>query len=153
VTLDERTLGCLLVDGSLLESFPAPTRDFWKARVYAQPLAGTIATVVERLGGSAAKDMLPIVMRTLDDAEARAAAAGLASEVERITEGQADRVRAHWDECVRRLELERTRDAQDTLARDETDNAIDSRVRRIEMIRETHRRHGGNPSAVPRPAV
>jgi len=153
VTLDERTLGCLLVDGSLLQTFPRETRDFWKGRVYALPLAGPIAMVVEGHSGSAAKDMLPIVMKTLDDAEARAAAAGLASEVERITEGQAERLRGHFEECVRRLELERTRDAQDTFDRGESESAIDSRVRRIEMIRETHRRHGGNPSALPRPAV
>ncbi len=153
VSAAQWVLACLLADASLLQFFGGPVRDFWKLQVYADPLAEPIAHAIEGLGGTAATDTLTRVMRALDDAEARSAAAAMASEVDRITEGDNDRLRAHWDECVRRLELERTREAQVTLERSPQTNTIDARVRRIEMIRETHRAHGGNPSAVPRPTV
>jgi DNA primase len=149
----QSVLGCLLIDGSWMQEITGPTRDFWKDRVYADPLAGAIATVVESLGGSAATDTLSRVMRALDDAEARAAAASMAAEVERITESQPDRLRAHFDECLRTLDRQRTGAAQDSPDAPETDTTLDPRIRRIELLRNAHSAHGGNQSAVPRPVV
>ena len=146
-------LACLLADAKLLQDFDGPARDFWRNEVYAHPLAGPIAKAVESIGGAPATDTLARVMRVLDDAEARAAVAAMAAEVDRITEGDEERLRAHFDACIRTVDLERTRAAQDTLDAEKKDDTNDARVKRIEMIRDTHRRHGGNPSAVPRSAV
>lgn len=161
-TAPEWVLACVLTDGELVQKISMPTRDFWEERVYAHALAGPIARAIADLGPAAATDTLARVMRALDDAEARAAAAAMAAEVHRITEGDADRLRAHFDECVRRMELERVRKAHDPASQGTTesnsdeefrDPMLDARVRRIEMLRDTHRRHGGNPAAVPRPTV
>jgi hypothetical protein len=92
-------------------------------------------------------------MRALDDAEARAAAASMAAEVERITESEPDRLRAHFDECLRTLDRQRTGAAQDAPDAPETDTSLDPRIRRIELLRNAHSAHGGNQSAVPRPVV
>ena len=153
VTAAQWVLACLLADAKLLQDFDGPARDFWRNEVYAHPLAGPIARAVESIGGTPATDTLARVMRELDDAEARAAVAAMAAEVERITEGDEERLRAHFDACIRTVDLERTRAAQDTLDAEKSDDTNDARVKRIEMIRDTHRRHGGNPSAVPRSAV
>ncbi|MDX2115099.1 MAG: DNA primase [Planctomycetota bacterium] len=137
----EHALGCLLHEPNLAVEDPSRTHDVLEACAYASPPLAAIASALEGLRARGTSASLSDVLMELEDAEARSAATRLESETERRVDGRRDRVLEHWRACVARLVLEReraTRPGEDATSR-------------LERLRSTQERLGGNPLALPRP--
>lgn len=134
----DHLLGCVLCDGSLWSTLGAK-RDFIGPAEYRWPVLARVAEIVSELGDRGERPDLAAVLSASEDGELQAAAVALASRVDRETDRDADRLHAHWRECLKRAEMDRARVAPpgDLLAA-------------IELKKRTHAL-GGDRRVLPRP--
>jgi hypothetical protein len=149
LTTADRALACLLCEPKLAADFLDDARDILAPEVYSSAPSRTIAGVLDRWVSSEGTGELSFltVLNSIDDLETRRVATAMVAEVERVTEGDRDRLSVYWQDCVKRVRLERNRGGA---GGDSTTDA-DSLSRRLELTREKHHRLGGNPLALPRP--
>jgi len=154
----EHALGCLLCDPSIRVDLDAETRSALDAGAYGPGPIRAIAEVVFGLSerathGDGSEPTLDVVLRELEDAEARRVATALEQTTQRITDADPERLRAHWLACVRRAvqQMER-RQAGEAAAEGSEGGASASRLAALlERRRERHGRLGGDPLVMPRP--
>jgi DNA primase len=103
-TVREHALGCVLCDGVLWMTMPEPLRRSLLTE-HREPGIDAVASAISRV---ASRGEHPSLRRVLDevveDGDAARAAVNLAEHVETVTDRDADRLAAHWKDCVRRLE-------------------------------------------------
>lgn len=149
LTPADHALACLLCEPKIAAEFLSDVRDILKPEVYSSAPSRTIASVVDRLLSTMGAEDLAFVtmLNAIDDLEARRIATAMVAEVERLTDGNRDRLNAYWQDCVKRIRFERNRGGVSDVIITDTD----SLSRRLELSREKHTRLGGNPLALPRP--
>ncbi len=165
----EHALGCLLVDPMLAQTAPEDSREILERLAYGSPLlkevAEAVSVAMERDGAPALSELL----LALPSEQARSAATALVVEIDRVTEGDQERVAEHWKQCLRRARLEECReaatqgsgangagDAGEILATDQerqSSGSLGVLQATLERARRNHERLGGNPLALPRPGV
>lgn len=151
----EHLLGCVMCDPSLQHALTEEQSPLLDPEAYApgpmQQVAGAIASLVV----DEHPPTLEAVLGLLDEPEAQQAAIRLSREVERLTEGDAERLHRHWRDRIRDALLEDARrgrpNGAPTLheASDETAGGGDS-LQRLAQIRDMRRRLGPDARAVPR---
>ncbi len=157
VTAIEHALGCLLCDPSLVLLLDESGRDIMKPEVYPPGPTREVARAVSKVWGApdapveseGADISLKTILVELDDSEARRRATALASEVERITEGDHDRLAEHLRSCLLRARRDDARRAT-AMGAVETAAGSESLIERLRSRQETHRELGGDPLAAPR---
>jgi len=145
-TAREHALACLLARPELAREFPEDARDIVEAVAYGSgPLGGIAASV-----GSLILEHTPSsegLLATIEDPASRESVVAMIAEVDRSTEGDAERHTRMWNDCVRRVRAEagETEDGEsgerDSLA---------SVGAALQALGDRHRTLGGNPLARPR---
>jgi len=158
-TASEHALGCLLCDPGLLLLLDESGRDLVRPEVYppgpTREVARTLSEAWNAHDGhagagfeSAGVDVsLKKILAELEDAEARRRAAALASEVERVTEGDHERLAEHLRSCLLRARRDRSREV---LVAASGQAGSESLLERLNARRQVHRELGGDPLAAPR---
>ncbi|MCK6476128.1 MAG: DNA primase [Phycisphaerales bacterium] len=109
LTAREHAIGCVLCDPALWLAVPDPLRPVIGAD-HREPAISAVAEAVAAIAAEGGSPDLRAVMGRLDeDPVAVEAAVNLAQRVEEETEHKPDRLRAHWGECMRRLEQDALR--------------------------------------------
>ncbi|MCA9282797.1 MAG: DNA primase [Phycisphaerales bacterium] len=145
-TAREHALACLLARPELARDFQRDARDIVEAVAYGSgPLSGIAASV-----GSFILEHTPSsegLLATLEDPTQRESVVAMIAEVDRSTEGDAERHIRMWNDCIRRVRTEAAsaedgeRGERDSLARVGA---------ALEAFRDRHKELGGNPLARPR---
>ncbi len=141
----EHAMACVLAAPVLLENFPQESQDILQAAAYSSAPIGQLASALATLDGSAGTGML---INQLENSESRRLAASFVAEIDRVTEGNDERISNYFIDCVNRVRMERHRG-------DEVEMKLDpvaTLSRKIEATREKHAKLGGNPLALPRPS-
>lgn len=138
----EHAIGCLLVEPHLVESHPVEARDVLEQGAYSSPPLSAVAAAFSASIEDGRGPSLEELLIEMEEPAARESATGLATEVDRLTEGAHDRVADHWRACVKRLTLEQSGKVNEPTV---------SHQERLERARRMHERIGGNPLALPRP--
>lgn len=142
---EEHAVACMLAAPVLLENFREDCQDILKSAAYSSTPIGALAGALASLEHSAEHGML---INHLEDSESRRLAASFVAEIERVTEGDLDRISNYFRDCVNRVRMSRHRG-------DEVEPKLDpvaALARKIEATREKHAKLGGNPLALPRPS-
>ncbi len=104
LTAREHALGCILCDGSLWVALHETLKPVLVAD-HREPGIASVASMIARLAAAGqAPDLRAVMNAAAEDPAAVEAAVNLCQRVEEETEHKPDRLRAHWNECTRRLE-------------------------------------------------
>lgn len=165
----DQAFGCLLVDPMLAQTAPEDSREILERVAYGSPLlsdaAEAVSASLQQGGALRLSDLLLVLTRD----ETRSAVTALVVDIDRVTEGDHERVAEHWKQCVRRARLEETRGGarpggfgagtgqsrQAPTGDEEIESGVslDNLQATLERARRNHERLGGNPLAMPRPSV
>lgn len=140
----EHLLGCVMCDPSLQHSLTEEQSPLLDPDAYAGGPMQQVARAIASLVVDEHPPTLGAVLSVLDEPEAQQAAIRLAREVERLTEGDAERLHRHWRERVNDALLEGSR-----VKPDEGTDGGDS-LQRLTRLRDLRRRLGPDARAVPR---
>lgn len=139
----EHLLACVLTDGGLWRGLDKARQDRLLAAGYRSPLIDAVATSIGRAAQAGREPELDAVLADLEQREefggAIDAAVSLQQVVERFTEGNLERLRAHWNECWKRLAPARS------------DAAVDM-ISLVEQKRQEHKTLGPDRRVLPRPS-
>ena len=142
----EHLLGCVLCDGTLWQSLAGEKRDLIGPGVYRSELVASVAHAAALVAGSGGTPDLASVLLVIEDLGVQEAAVALASRIEAATEGNPDRLRSHWSECLALCE----RDAAARAHAEDAGNGL-SFHEQIEMKRRLHANLGADRRVLPRP--
>lgn len=142
----DHLLGCVMCDPSLLHSLTDEQSPLLDPDAYAAgPMQG-VARVIASLVVDEVPPTLEAVLAHVDDPETQRWAIRAAREVERLTDGDGERLHRHWrdrlDEAMRRAS---------TVGPAAAGNPSGDPVDRLSRIREAKRALGTDARAVPRP--
>lgn len=163
----EHAFGCLLVDPVLAQTAPEDSREILQRLAYGSPLLRDASEAVSAALDQGSAIRLADLLLELPREETRSAVTALVVDIDRVTEGDHERVAEHWKQCVRRSRLEECWDAAagggigksharlDPQADQESEGGVrlDALQATLERARRNHERLGGNPLALPRPGV
>jgi DNA primase len=141
----DHVLGCLLVEPTLRETDPDLVGSI-AVESFTDSTSRNLAEYVLSNDSNLLRD-LKSAMHDLETAEARSLAAAVASHVQQVTDRDADRLRLHFEACLRTA-------ARTMLALDNDDRRAKhpSRIdEQLAALRERQTRFGGDPLALPRP--
>ena len=154
-TPTEFAFGCLLVEPKILHDFPEEARDIIDGRAYGSSLLREAVDSFVQIQQTESRP--PDVHRLVSElqaADTKSALASLVTEIEHITQGDAEALVANWKDAYKRARIEWAEMA--SLHRSNTPatnaNEIDEISSLIEARRSQHQDYGGNPLAMPRPA-
>lgn len=142
----EHLLACILVEPSLVLSLPAGHEDLLAPDAYASPHVRAVAEAVSRIAGEGGSPSLRAVLAQTEDPQVQRTAIGFEHEIQTMTDGDAERVCAHWRE---KLAHARRQLAAQTEAPGDPEDV----VARIERLRRARESIGENPGALPRHAT
>jgi len=146
-TPGEHALGCLLIEPALAARVTDEMLVFLAPERFAADAARDVASFIAMSDDDTAD--LTRAMHELESAESRSLAAALASHVQEVTESDADRLRAHFEQCLKAAA--RSGEALDLgPRRAKHAGTIDEQ---LAALRERQRRLGGDPLALPRPSA
>lgn len=151
----EHLLGCVMCDPSLQHSLTEEQSPLLDPDAYAGGPMQQVARAIASLVVDEHPPTLGAVLSLLDEPEAQQAAIRLAREVERLTEGDAERLHRHWRDRIRDALMEDARAGfagaagADYASTQETPVEGDP-LRRLTNIRDVRRRLGTDARAVPR---
>jgi DNA primase len=154
----EWALACLLSRPELAEDFSRDARDIVGERSYGSGSTRAIADRLAQIIDTDGQAPLARVLSGIEDGASRSVAAGFAAEAERITDGDAERLRLLFEDSVRRLARGRALAGDDGRATERPaeqnePGAGGDALDRLLEVRDAHRRFGGDPTRAPRPAV
>lgn len=161
LTAREHLLGCVMCEPTLQLSLTEDQSPFMDPDAYAPGPMQEVARVIAMLVVDETPPTLRAVLEHLEEAEAQRVATRAAAEVDRLTEGDAERLRRHWRERLRELELEALRNGATGAAGEgssltpstivEDKPASDAEwARRMAAFGEKKRTMGTDTRAVPR---
>lgn len=139
----EHLLGCVLCEPSLLMSLDEEHAQVLDPEAFEDAAAREVARAVHELFVNEEGAWLRNVLSEVESADARRVAVTMASSVETLTEGKAERLREHWNERLNALLL---RDS-----RAEAPGAGGDWQAEILRLRERNATLGPNRIAMPRP--
>ncbi len=152
----EHALGCLLCEPGLLGTFGAAARDVTIPGAYDWNPAREVARAFWELVDADDEPTLARLLAALENAQARQAATSLASEIERVTDHDTDRLREHLGGCLRTAARQRHAHRDDNLPAEdapliiETEHPTESLASRLASVSRRHRELEGNPAVLPR---
>jgi DNA primase len=156
LTSREHLLGCVMCDPSLQHSLNEEQSLLLDPEAYAHGPMQEVARAIASLVVDEQPPTLESVLGMLDEPETQRCAIRLAREVERLTEGDSDRLHRHWRDRIRDAVLEDARAGNSAVAApdiaggaDETSGAADS-LQRLTQLRDLRKRLGTDARAVPR---
>jgi len=144
--LDPRAgvIGALLNAPEIWLELSPDQQDAVREAAYALGPVGAAVDVIAALAQDGASPDVSLVSSSIEDSEARRAAVQLAFDAERCAEGDAERLRDYFHDCLRRILRERALSCNEHTAHPIQD--------RLERIREMRRTFGDQPTSLPRPA-
>lgn len=151
----EFAFGCLLVEPKILNDFPEEARDITDGRAYGSSLLReAVDSFVQIQQTESRPPDVHRLVSEIDGADTKSALASLVTEIEQITDGNAEAVLANWKDAYKRARIEWAEMASlhQSRASAESGNDVDSIRSLIEARRHQHEQYGGNPLAYPRPA-
>lgn len=157
----DHLLGCVMCDPSLQQSLTEDQSPMMDPEAYAQGPMQTVARAIAELVVDETPPTLRAVLEHLEDDEARRMATRAASEVDRLTEGDAERLRRHWRERLKDLAFEQVRSGSmpgevvvaampKFAAGTESESTAAAQLKKLNQIREAKRALGTDPRAIPR---
>ena len=155
----EHVLACLLAEPRLGVAYAEECRDILKEGAYSSPPTARVAARAAELFLSAVGATLADMMNQLDDdAEARETAAAFAVHAEHFCDHDAKRLEEHLRECVRlwrhRRPLHIAQEPKNaTAGASAPGGELQELNERLHAERARRQRHGGNPTALPRPTL
>jgi DNA primase len=135
----EHLLALALHEPRLLLELPEAQR----GQILVEPKSAPLAPVLRALGelvDAGEPFTLADVLNALDDEPAKQAAATLAAFAERACEGDSERLKKTWTDCLEELQRQALMGSRE-----------DDAQARLERLRQAAERFGGNPRALPRP--
>jgi len=142
----EHLLACVLCDGGLWRGLEAAARDQLLAEGYRSPLIQAIATSIGRVAEAGQDPELEAVLSDLERHElfdgTIDAAVSLQQVADRVTEGNLERLRAHWSETWKRLAARGPEGAPGNL----------DAIALVEQKRQQHKALGPDRRVLPRPS-
>jgi DNA primase len=157
----DHLLGCVMCEPSLQLSLSEEQSPLMDPDAYAPGPMQEVARVIAMLVVDETPPTLRTVLEHLDDPEAQRMATRVATEVDRLTEGDAERLRRHWRDRLRELELEAMRTgaagagpdatplAPSMIVEDKPSSEVEW-ARRMAAFGEKKRAMGTDTRAVPR---
>ncbi len=117
LTAREHALGCILCDGSLWQAVPELVKTVIGADHREPGIAAVAAGIAQVAAAGQTPDLRNVMSFVDEDPAAVEAAVNLSQRVEEETEHKPERLKAHWLECVKRIEQDlavaHVRDAED----------------------------------------
>ncbi len=142
LTPAEHLLGCILCDGSLMDTLSEQERDFVAPAAYRSSLLRLVAQTIHDLHEDHGSADLASLLRHVEDERVKEAAVGLASRIDLETDRSRERLHAHWRSCLHTVR-------QDAHRR-QLQSAGDL-LEQLRRARETHRALGPNRRVLPKP--
>lgn len=150
----EHVLGCVLVDGELWSALPHDHgHELIAPATYRLALMSKLAAVVDEIALGGDSPGLSHVLDVVEDLDVKALATALHQRLEHETENSRERLRRHFNECVRQA----SRDVSFGAARPRATNDEQSEEEReylamIEVQRRAHAELGADRRKMPRPS-
>ncbi len=138
----DHLLGCVMCDPSLQQSLTEDQSPLLDPDAYAAGPMQEVARVIASLVVDEVPPTLEAVLDSMDDPESQRWAIRAAREVERITEGDADRLHRHW--------RDRLHDALLHAARARPSSSGADPAARLEQLRSVRKSLGVDARALPR---
>lgn len=149
LSVHEQLLGCLLCDPGLWLRLKDEEWEAVGAEAFEGGPARRVAAAMAELRLNEEPVTLGAVLAMVEDVESHRFATAAAAEVERITEGDAQRLVQHFSERLREVMLRRT---VRTAAPAAADRAGDDWIHAVLRQRELRATLGHDPTRLPRPA-
>ncbi|MFN7020888.1 MAG: DNA primase [Phycisphaerales bacterium] len=150
----EHLLGCVLCEPSLMHALTEEQSPLLDPDAFADGPTRRVAQTVASLVVDERPPSLQEVLSALDDPEAQRVATRLCAEVERITDGDPERLRQHWRDRLRLAALERP--GMETASPPPVAEPGDGWADLASLgrsIRESRQRVGHDPRSIPRVTV
>lgn len=135
-------VACALCDASYWPMLADEDHDALSAEAYSSALIQSIAFSLNHLALEGRPTELNALLAELESPEASGAAVHLHQIAQASTDGNAERMRTLWNDCLANLRREHLRRA---------DAAANDLASRLDARRHLHATHGSNPRALPRP--
>lgn len=108
LSASEHLLGCILCEGELLATLDVDQRDLIAPEAYGSSLLKAIAQIISEALHAGVRPDLSGVLARADRPEVQAGAVALASRIDVETDRDSQRLRAHWEECLKRARADRS---------------------------------------------
>lgn len=150
----EHLLGCVLVDGELWSALPHDHgHELIAPGSYRMPLMSSLAAVVDEIALGGDSPSLSHVLDVVEDLNVKALATALHQRVEHETENSRERLRRHFNECVRQASRDIAFGASRAdAANDEPSEDEQEMLAMIEVQRKAHAELGADRRKMPRPS-
>jgi DNA primase len=149
----EHLLGCVLVDGELWSALPHEHgHELIAPRAYGLSLMSRLAEVVDEIAMGGDSPGLSHVLDVVEDLDVKALATALHQRIEHETEASRERLRRHFNECVRQASRDLAMGAPSVrVANDEPTSEERELLAMIEVQRRAHAELGADRRKIPRP--
>lgn len=151
LTPAEHLLGCIMCDPALTLSLAEDQWDLIEPDAFQDPTTRAVAQAMMDVVVEEQSPALSCVLAVLLDPEAQRIATRLASTVDRLTQGDASVLRAHWRDRLRDAQFVAHRAAPAAPPPSSTQSSTVSLAASLDRIKSLRATHGHNPRAVPRP--
>lgn len=146
----EHLLGCILNDPSLTQSLHEDQWAYIDPDAFDDPATQSVARTIADLIIDEQTPDLHRVLAVLDDPASQQAATRLASEVDRLTDSDAERLRRLWQQRLEAAAIVGAPNAPPPQSQDSDESlSFEERLQRLRSKRGTI---GNDPRAVPRPS-
>lgn len=148
----EHLLGCVLCEPSLLHALTEEQAPVLEPDAYAEGPMQQVARAVASLVVDERDPGLREVLEVLDEPEAQRAATRLATEVDRLTDGESERLHRHWRERLRVAMLEREGSPAPEIGASAAPGTTgrDDPWANLVQVQDARRRLGPDPRVMPR---
>ncbi len=153
LSASEHLLGCVLVDGELWSALPHDHgHELIAPRAYGLALMSRLAEVVDEIAMGGDSPGLSHVLDVVEDLDVKALATALHQRVEHETEASRERLRRHFNECVRQAARDIAMNASNLgTANDGQTSEERELLAMIEVQRRAHAELGADRRKMPRP--
>lgn len=150
----EHVLGCVLVDGELWSALPHEHgRDLIAPSRFEFGLMSKLAEVVDEIALGGDSPGLSHVLDVVQDLDVKAFATALHQRVEQETENSRERLRRHFNECVRQATRDIASEGTRGVGKSEEQGGSEADfLAMIEVQRKAHAELGADRRKMPRPS-
>jgi len=140
LTQAEHLIGCVLNAGGLWIELKSDEQEMLCSATYSRAAMQQIVQVIRDLAEDGADPAITNVLGHLQDPLVAELAVSVARSVERLTEGDSERIRAHFADARQRLASRVTRTEQST-----------NPLERLQLLQQRRKASGHDPSRAPKP--
>jgi DNA primase len=149
LTAPEHLLGCILNDPTLPQTLVEDDSELIDPETFENGAVRSVASCISSLIVDEHTPSLAAVLAATEEVAVQRAATRLASEVDRLTEGSAEKLRRFWASSLDSARAQRRRLK---LGPDPSSVVLESVADRLERIRQQRARGPNDQRAIPRPA-